>query len=147
MRHYFRVGPRYSPSRAPSLSPAVGPSSRAGCALLLGLLLWSGIHILLLLAKDSFNEASDLRPFLFTTEHQPDDVLRRDHSKVALKGPTFNAPSFTVKEGVQGVVGGAVAIGTARIWDLPHFMEVAMPRQKLGEVKINLTHLSEKPDV
>ena len=97
------------------------------------------------------NEASDLRPFLFTLEHQPDDVLWRDHSKVVLTGPTFNAPSFAMKESVQGVVGGAVAVGTARIRDLPHFMEVgaevAMPRQKLSEVKINLTHLSEKPDV
>ena len=80
----------------------MGPSSRACCAVLLGLLQWFGIHLLLLLETDSFDEASDLRLFLLTPEHQPDDVLWRNHSKVALKGPTLNAPSFTMKESVQG---------------------------------------------
>ena len=122
MRHYFRTGPRYSPSRAPSLSPAVGPFFRADCAFPLALLLWSGVHILLLLAKDCFNKAIDFRALLLTPEYQPDDVFGRDQSKVALKSPSFYAPSFTMKESVQGIVGEAVAV----------------TRQKISEIKINL---------
>ena len=102
------------------MSAAVGPPSRAGYALLLGLLMWSSVHLLLLLPKDSFNEASDLRPFLLASEHQLDKALRRDHSNVALKGPTFNAPSFSMKESVQGIVGQAVAVEIARIRHLSH---------------------------
>ena len=56
-----------------------------------------------------------------------------------------------MNEGVQYVVRGIVAVGTARIQQLPHFIEVgeeiAVPRQKLGEVIINFAHPSEKPDI
>ena len=99
------------------------------------------------MAKDGFYEAGDHRPFFFTLEHQPNDVLRPDNSKDALKGTPFDAPSLAVKEGVQGVIGGAVAVGATRIRHLPQFVkvgaEVAVLRQKLGEIIIYLTYFPE----